>query len=49
MSNQTYFQDEWLEEDKFSLLVAECLMLIKKQNVKFVERALCCLTQGEGL
>ena len=27
----------------------KCLMIIKKQNVKFVERALSCLSWGEGL
>ena len=49
MSNQTYFQDKWLEEDKFSSWVARMLDDKKKQNVKFVERGLSCLTWGEGL
>ena len=49
MSNQTYSQDELLEEDEFSSWVARVLDDKKKQNVKFVERALSCLTWGEGL
>ena len=45
MINQTYSQDEWLEEDEFSSWVARVLDdNKKKQNVKFVERALGCLT-----
>ena len=49
MSNQTYFQDDWLEEVEFSAWLARVLDDNKKLNVKFVERALSCLTCGEGL
>ena len=44
MSNQTYFQDEWQEEEKFLSWVAGVLHDNKKTNVKFVEVAPSCLT-----
>ena len=44
ISNQTYFQDKWLEADEFSSWVARMLDDNKKAKVKFVERALSCLT-----
>ena len=49
MSNQTYFQDEWLEEVEFSAWLARLLDDNKKAKCKVCRKGFECLTCGEGL
>ena len=44
MSNQTYFQNEWLEEDKFSSWVARGL----DDNKKVCRKSFQLFNMGEG-
>ena len=48
MSNQTYFQDEWLEEDEFSSWVARVLDDNKKANCKVCGKIFELSNMGRG-
>ena len=48
MSNQTYFQDEWLEENKFSSLVAQVLDDNKKAKCKVCRKSFELSIMGRG-
>ena len=48
MSNQTYFQDEWLEEDKFSSWVARVLDDNKKAKCKVCRKSFELSNMGRG-
>ena len=48
MSNQTYFQNEWLEEDKFSSWVARGLDDNKKAKFKVCRKSFQLFNMGEG-
>ena len=48
MSNQTYFQDEWLEEDEFSSWVARVLDDNKKAKCKVCRKSFELSNMGRG-